>query len=70
MQSTTTKSRPSGKTGPNVNMTPITAADIVDDGFAHIATAAYYRAESRGFTSGQELDDWLQAEAEFKQKGN
>ncbi|MBA3034569.1 MAG: DUF2934 domain-containing protein [Gammaproteobacteria bacterium] len=51
-------------------MTPITAADIVDDGFAHIATAAYYRAESRGFAYGQELDDWLQAEAEFKQKGS
>lgn len=29
-----------------------------------IAEAAYYRAESRGFTPGQETDDWLAAEAE------
>jgi hypothetical protein len=31
-----------------------------------IATAAYFRAESRGFGPGSELDDWLQAEAEIK----
>ncbi len=29
-----------------------------------IAEAAYFRAEARGFAPGQELDDWLQAEAE------
>jgi len=29
-----------------------------------IATAAYYRAQQRGFVSGGELDDWLQAEVE------
>ena len=28
----------------------------------HIATAAYYNAERRGFAPGGELDDWLQAE--------
>lgn len=28
----------------------------------HIATAAYYNAERRGFTPGGELDDWLLAE--------
>lgn len=27
-----------------------------------IAMAAYYRAETRGFASGGELDDWLAAE--------
>jgi len=31
---------------------------------ARIAEAAYWRAERRGFTSGQELDDWLAAEKE------
>lgn len=31
-----------------------------------IATAAYYRAEARGFEPGRELDDWLVAEAEFE----
>ena len=30
-----------------------------------IAEAAYYRAEKRGFVGGQELDDWLAAEAEI-----
>jgi len=28
-----------------------------------IAVAAYFRAEHRGFSPGNELDDWLQAEA-------
>jgi len=28
-----------------------------------IATAAYFRAEARGFGPGHELDDWLAAEA-------
>lgn len=31
---------------------------------ARIAEAAYWRAERRGFVSGQELDDWLAAEKE------
>lgn len=30
-----------------------------------IAHAAYLRAEKRGFAPGQEVDDWLAAEAEF-----
>jgi HSP20 family protein len=29
-----------------------------------IATAAYYRAERRGFNSGNEIKDWLEAEAD------
>jgi hypothetical protein len=29
-----------------------------------IAEAAYYRAEKRGFAPGNDLDDWLAAEAE------
>jgi len=33
-----------------------------------IATAAYFRAEARGFAPGQELDDWLEAEALFGTK--
>ncbi|WP_319244513.1 DUF2934 domain-containing protein [uncultured Propionivibrio sp.] len=31
----------------------------------HIRTAAYFKASSRQFDAGQELDDWLEAEAEF-----
>jgi hypothetical protein len=29
-----------------------------------IAMAAYFRAEKRGFTSGSEVEDWLEAEKE------
>ena len=30
-----------------------------------IATAAYYRAERRGFISSDEIQDWLEAEVEI-----
>jgi len=30
-----------------------------------IASAAYYRAEKRGFNGGSEFEDWLDAEAEI-----
>ncbi len=33
-----------------------------------IREAAYLRAEKRGFTPGQELDDWLQAEQECRER--
>ncbi len=32
-----------------------------------IAEAAYHRAELRGFAAGNEVDDWLAAEAEVDQ---
>jgi hypothetical protein len=31
-----------------------------------ICEAAYYRYMQRGYASGQELDDWLAAEADFE----
>lgn len=31
-----------------------------------IAEAAYFRAEQRGFAPGNEMSDWLQAEADVK----
>jgi hypothetical protein len=34
---------------------------------AIIAKSAYMRARRRGFQGGQELEDWLAAEAEFDQ---
>jgi len=34
----------------------------------HIAIAAYYRAERRGFAPGYDFDDWVQAEAEIEQR--
>ncbi len=35
----------------------------------HIATAACYKAEARGFVPGGEIDDWLSAEAEYRNPG-
>jgi hypothetical protein len=37
---------------------------------ALIATAAYYRAEKRGFQPGHELQDWLAAEREIDRVGS
>ena len=31
-----------------------------------ISEAAYYKSEKRGFTSGHEVEDWLEAEKEIK----
>jgi len=38
-----------------------------EDRYRMIAEAAYYRAESRGFEGGSQLDDWLAAEMEIDQ---
>ncbi|MGZ4982209.1 MAG: DUF2934 domain-containing protein [Methylobacter sp.] len=38
---------------------------FLPDRDAKIAELAYYKAESRGFAPGYELEDWLQAEQEF-----
>jgi hypothetical protein len=35
------------------------------DRYRMIATAAYFRAEHRGFTGGNPVEDWLAAEAEI-----
>ncbi|MDO9271141.1 MAG: DUF2934 domain-containing protein [Methylobacter sp.] len=32
---------------------------------AKVAELAYYKAESRGFAPGYELEDWFEAEQEF-----
>ena len=33
--------------------------------YMRIAVAAYYNAETRGFSPGRELDDWLDAEKQI-----
>ena len=33
-----------------------------------IAEAAYYRAKQRGFAPGYELEDWVQAESEVRNR--
>ncbi len=48
--------------------TPTLAVHNIESGGdrqQRIATAAYYRAEHRGFNSGDEIQDWLEAEAEI-----
>jgi len=35
-----------------------------------IAEAAYYRAKQRGFAPGYELEDWVQAESEVRNRLN
>jgi hypothetical protein len=37
---------------------------------ALIATAAYYRAQKRGFRAGHEIEDWLAAEREVDGTGS
>lgn len=37
----------------------------VEARYEDIATAAYYRAQTRGFSPGSELIDWLEAEREI-----
>ncbi|MEW5789464.1 MAG: DUF2934 domain-containing protein [Pseudomonadota bacterium] len=41
------------------------AAPSVEERQRWIATAAYHRAEKRGFAPGYEMLDWLEAEAEI-----
>ncbi len=41
-------------------------AERAEDARAKIAEAAYYRAERRGFTGGDPVEDWLAAEKELE----
>ena len=50
---------------------PATGSDTATD--AHdwqemIATAAYYRAQKRGFEGGSPEEDWFEAEAELRDR--
>jgi len=61
---------PKRKIGGKAAPTVILESDPAPDAEArlqYIATAAYYKAASRGFVPGEELDDWLEAEAEFEE---
>ncbi len=61
---TTTKRKVSGASAPAVTRPDRSATDP-NNRQEHIAMAAYYRAEARGFVPGLELDDWLDAETEY-----
>jgi len=70
MQRAVGKSRAPGKSK-NSSSTERAASDATggaisaDDRYRMIATAAYYRAERRGFAPGSELEDWCAAESEI-----
>jgi hypothetical protein len=68
----TEKRRPAAPRKPRPAETPAIAQAPVsidvptdEERYRWIAHAAYLRAERRGFTPGQEVEDWLAAEAEF-----
>ena len=54
-------------TPPNVDVTtPKTPEEIAE----WIAVAAYYKAQERGFTPGNEVENWIEAEREIASKLN
>ncbi len=67
MKATVGKVKVSGKAAPSVIMEEIQSLDEMDR-LDRIATAAYYKAEARGFTPGLDMEDWLEAEAEFDER--
>jgi len=64
----TIRKRAPRKSGRGANT--LTAAHFVDleQRAALIAEAAFYRAETRGFSPGHEVEDWLAAESEVDAK--
>lgn len=57
--------RSTGKPANGKNTHPTLNPENVD---AKVAEAAYYLAEQRGFSPGAELDDWLAAEAQVRDR--
>jgi len=49
----------------NTSVQNIRNMNSKEDRQQRIATAAYYRAEQRGFNSGHEIQDWLEAEKDM-----
>jgi hypothetical protein len=64
VKSTATNPRLSRDTAP-VDTGEQSILSDAEDRLNRIPTAAYYSAKARGFAPGMELDDWLQAEANF-----
>ena len=62
----TTDGMPSASASTSRRKTADSVTTITADERARmVETAAYYRAERRGFASGHEAEDWLAAEAEI-----
>ena len=58
----TRKSKSADQAGANISKA---VEKLREDRQQMIATAAYYRAENRGFNGGDEIQDWLEAESEL-----
>ena len=58
----TRKSKSADQAGANISKA---VEKLREDRQQMIATAAYYLAERRGFNSSDEIQDWLEAEAEI-----
>ncbi len=58
-----TSRKPHGRLAPADVATP---DPVAPDRGECIASAAYFKAEAREFLPGRELEDWLEAEAEFE----
>ena len=56
---------PAAKVSKATKSRPVIAADVWRE---MVATAAYYRAQARGFQHGSPEQDWLAAEAELKEQ--
>lgn len=67
MKATPAQRKISSKVAPSVVMEAANSP-YSEERLNAIATAAYYKAEARGFVPGLELDDWLEAEAEFDEQ--
>ena len=67
MNAPESKAARDSRSGPKVIVEsfPTLSAEERDE---YISTAAYYKAEARAFAAGQEMDDWLEAEAEFENR--
>ncbi len=59
-----TKAKPAARKTAVKASAPAVAAGLRSDEI--VRTAAYFRAESRGFAPGYEIEDWLAAEAEVR----
>ena len=64
MKTTEPKRKISGQTETGASVDNDRATDG-EDRQDYVATAAYYKAEARGFIPGLEIDDWLEAEADL-----
>lgn len=62
MKSSETRRKPSAK---SESTKKTNGGGNGSDRFERIAIAAYFRAQARGFAPGQDMEDWLTAEAEL-----